>query len=169
MWAPAPCCAATNQALSPILAAQPVCWQRPGLTTPSHHHTDSPLSLRKDLRARPEPGWSAGRWPGSGAEIKCQPGGWMAQERLQCQPNRSPGSRLSRATGPERAPGSRDCKRDTSSSRDEEHSAPFPRSPGLCTARPLPRQVIIHQQACTQHLMYPRLLLGWCDRPETDW
>lgn len=59
VWAPVPCCSgATNQALSPILTAQPVCWQRPGLTTPSHHHTDSPLSLRKDLGAWPEPGWS---------------------------------------------------------------------------------------------------------------
>lgn len=99
-------------------------------THPPTIHTDSPLSQCKDLGAWPKPGWLAGRWPGSGTEIKCQPGGRMAQERLQCQPNRSSGSQLSWATGPEQAPGSQDCKQDTSS-MGEGYSAPFPQSPGL--------------------------------------
>lgn len=152
------------------------CWQKPGLTTPSHH-TDSPLSLSKDLRAWPEPGWSAGRWPGSRAEIKCQPGGWMVQERLQCQPNRSPGSRLSWATGPEQALGSQDRKQDTQRNMDEGCKASFPQSPGLWTAcsqlsRALTgtnRLSFIHQQTCTEHLIYPRLFQSDVNRTGTDW
>lgn len=42
----------------------------------------------------------------------------MVQERLQCQPNRSPGSRLSWATGPEQALGTQDCKQDTQRNMD---------------------------------------------------
>lgn len=113
VWVPVSCYSgATSQALSPILTAQLV------LAEAWPHHTlpttqTAPCPLSKDLRAWPEPSWSAGRWPGSGAEIKCQPGGWMVQERLQYQPNRSPGSRLSWATGPEQALGIQDCKQDT--------------------------------------------------------
>lgn len=60
----------------------------------------------------------------------------MVQERLQCQPNRSPGSRLSWATGPEQALGTQDCKQDTQRNMDEGSKASFPQTTGLWTACP---------------------------------
>lgn len=86
------------------------CWQSPGLATPSWGPHRQLLVPRQGVWG-PGPGRLAGGcWPGSGAGIKCQPGGWTVQERIRCQQSGSPGGQWAGQPGAEQVPGSQSTK-----------------------------------------------------------